>query len=176
MKITACQHKTQAELHTAPVLVSNTINIDCSAAHLFAILEDGPAWPLWASSLTEVIWTSPKPFGKGTTRTVKMTGGIVGVEEFVAWETNKQMAFCFTESSMPNMEAFGEDYVLHALGDNKVRLTWSAAFWPSNIIAKLSFALFKPFMGFFLMGFLKKLKKLAEGDYQPQAAVVELAE
>ena len=172
MKITPCIHKSHAELHQAPVLVKNVIDIDCSASHLFAILEDGPAWPLWASSLTEVIWTSPKPFSVGTTRTVKMTGGIVGNEEFVAWETDKQMAFCFTESSMPNMEAFGEDYVLEALGENRVRLTWYAAFWPSNIIAKLSFALFKPFMGFFLNGFLKKLKQLAEGDYKPQPAVI----
>ncbi|NRB40538.1 MAG: SRPBCC family protein [Pseudomonadales bacterium] len=174
MKITPCKHKNLSDLHTAPVLVKNSIEIDCSAAHLFAILEDGPAWPLWASSLTDVTWTSPKPFGMGTTRKVAMSGGIVGVEEFVAWQTDKQMAFCFTESSMPNMEAFGEDYQLESLGDNKVRLTWYAAFWPSNIIAKLSFALFKPFMGFFLGGFLKKLKTLSEGDYQPQPAVVKL--
>ncbi len=175
MKVTPCTHKNYTQLHQAPVLVKNELVINCTAERLFAILEDGDAWPLWASSLTKVTWTSPKPFGVGTTRTVEMTGGIVGVEEFVAWQPNKQMAFCFTESSMPNMEAFGEDYQIEVLSDNKLCLTWYAAFWPSNIVAKLSFALFKPFMGFFLKSFLKKLKIMAEGDFEAKPAVAPKA-
>ena len=31
-------------------------------------------------------WTSPKPFGLGTTRTVTMSGDLAGYEEFIAWE------------------------------------------------------------------------------------------
>ena len=170
MKIKPCQHKTLEDIHNAPVKVVNTIDIDCSAQRLFAIFEDEHAWTVWGSSLDKVTWTSPKPFGVGTTRTVEMAGGIVGVEAFIAWEDDKQMAFCFTESSMPNMAAFGEDYVLEALGDNKVRLIWTASFWPSNGFATLCFKLFKPMMKFFLGTFLKKLKNMAEGDYQPKPA------
>ncbi|NRB37679.1 MAG: SRPBCC family protein [Pseudomonadales bacterium] len=170
MKVTPCQHKTINEIRNAPVLVLNTIDIDCPAEHLFAIFEDEKAWTMWGSSLEKVTWTSPKPFGVGTTRSVEMAGGIAGIEEFIVWEKNKRMAFFFTESSMPNMNAFGEDYVLEKLADNKVRLHWYAAFWPSNAVAKFFFALFKPMMKFFLGSFLKKLKTLAEGDYQPKPA------
>ena len=44
MKITPCLHKTIDEIHKAPVLVENSIEIDCSAEHLFAIFEDEEAW------------------------------------------------------------------------------------------------------------------------------------
>lgn len=170
MKIKPCERKTLEDLHNAPVLIVNHIDIACSAERLFAIFEDEEAWTIWASSLEKVVWTSPKPFGVGTTRTVDMAGGIVGVEEFVAWKTNEQMAFCFTESSMPNMKAFGEDYRIQVLNDNTVRLSWYAAFWPSNPVATVGFKLFKPVMKWFLGGFLKSLKKMAEGDYQPKPA------
>ncbi len=174
MKVTACAHKSIDEIRCAPVLVLNTVEINCSAERLFAIFEDEHAWTLWGSSLEKVTWTSPKPFGVGTTRTVEMAGGIVGVEEFIVWEDNKRMAFCFTESSMPNMDAFGEDYVIESLDTGRVRLHWHAAFWPSNTFALLCFKLFKPLMKFFLASFLKKLKKLCEGDYQPKPAMPQL--
>jgi hypothetical protein len=174
MKITPCQHKSLGDIHNAPVLILNTIDIDCTAEHLFAIFEDESSWTIWGSSLEKVIWTSPKPFGVGTTRTVEMAGGITGVEEFVAWKDNKQMAFCFTESSMPNMDAFGEDYRLEDIGENKVRLYWTASFWPSNTVATFFFKLLTPVMKWYLGSFLKKLKQLAEGDYQPVEAQPEV--
>ncbi|CAA0095471.1 putative protein [BD1-7 clade bacterium] len=170
MKVKPCLHKSAEELHQAPVLIENTIEIDCSAERLFAIFEDEHAWTVWGSSLEEVIWTSPKPFGVGTTRTVKMAGGIMGVEQFTAWETNRRMAFCFTESSMPNMAAFGEDYVVESLGENRCKLVWYAAFWPSNAFATGCFKVLKPVMTWYLGSFLKGLKKLCEGDYQPRPA------
>lgn len=166
MKITPCDHKSVEELQQAPFLIHNTVIINCSADRLFTILEDAHAWTVWASSLTLVEWTSPKPFGIGTTRDVTMTGGILGREEFIAWETNQRMAFCFTESSMPNMSAFGEDYHIKTLNDNQIQLDWFVAMWPAGI-NKVFMPLFKPMMKWFLGGFLKKLKQMAEGDYQP---------
>ena len=49
-----------------------------SAEQLFATLVDGPSWSKWVPVIREVIWTNPKPFGKGTTRTVKLVGGKQG--------------------------------------------------------------------------------------------------
>jgi hypothetical protein len=43
-----------------------------SAEQLFDTLEDGPSWAKWTGVICEVTWTSPKPFGKGTTRTVTL--------------------------------------------------------------------------------------------------------
>jgi hypothetical protein len=46
-----------------------------------------------------VTWTSPEPRGVVTARTVDMRGGIVGNEEFLAWEPFTRMAFRFNECS-----------------------------------------------------------------------------
>ena len=53
-----------------------------SAEQLFARLEDGPSYSKWVPAIREVTWTSPRPFGKGTTRTVKLVGGATIDEVF----------------------------------------------------------------------------------------------
>jgi len=47
-----------------------------SAARAFDTLVDGPSWTKWvAPVIRDVTWTSPQPFGKGTTRTVSSSAG-----------------------------------------------------------------------------------------------------
>ncbi len=58
MKVKPCIRKSLQDLHQAPVLIENPIEIDCSAEHLFAIFEGERAWTVWGSSLEEVIWIS----------------------------------------------------------------------------------------------------------------------
>ena len=40
-----------------------------------------------------------------------MRGGIVGYEEFIAWEPGRRMAFRFNEASMDTIKRFAEDYL-----------------------------------------------------------------
>lgn len=94
------------------------------AAALFRCLEDGPAWKEWLG--IDVEWTSPRPFGVGTTRTV--TGNRQRIEEyFLAWEDGRRMCFRFDRSTLP-VKAFAEDYVVTELGEDRSQLTWSYAF------------------------------------------------
>ena len=71
---------------------------------------DAESWPHWATVITNVAWTSPEPRGIGTTRTVSMRGGIIGDEEFLAWEPFSHMAFRFNQSTSNAISAFAEDY------------------------------------------------------------------
>ena len=49
--------------------------------------------------IDRVDWTSPRPFGVGTTRTVTFQGGGMEVyETFIAWDPGKHMAFTFDQS------------------------------------------------------------------------------
>ncbi len=76
---------------------------------VWAALLDGKAWTEWLP-ITNVVWTSPKPFGVGTTRTVEI--GDQRVEEtFFAWEDGRRMAFRFDRSTLP-VSAAVEDYRL----------------------------------------------------------------
>jgi hypothetical protein len=77
------------------------------AAVVWAALLDGPAWTEWLP-ITKVTWTSPQPFGVGTTRTVEV-GAAVIEETFFAWEDGRRMAFRFERSGLP-VSAAVEDY------------------------------------------------------------------
>src|SRR3569833_3729973 len=68
-------------IKTAPFRFSNSVDLAITPEQLFDVLADAESWPQWAKVITGVPWTSPKPYGVGTTRTVNMLGGLVGGEE-----------------------------------------------------------------------------------------------
>ena len=79
-------------------------------------------------------WTSPRPFGVGTTRTVKALKGLnVFQEYFFRWEEGRQKSFYVVESSGPLAKRFAEDYLVVPTGDNACRFTWTIAYEPSAI-------------------------------------------
>lgn len=94
---------------------------------IFEVFEDAHAWTVWAMPIQKVEWTSPKPFGVGTTRTVSMMGGMDGYEEFIAWERGKRMAFTFVGCSKDATEKFLEDYRVADLGDGRCKVQWYMA-------------------------------------------------
>lgn len=155
-----CQRVDMRFFDTAPVRFTNSIEINSTPEKIFAAFEDAESWPVWAPAIKKVTWTSPKPFGLGTTRTVDMQGGIAGYEEFIAWEPGKRMAFRFNEATMPGMDAFGEDYIVETTA-NGCRVTWTVAMAPTGI-SRVVIPVFKPVMKLVFGKFLKNLKKYAE--------------
>ena len=101
--------------------------VKATPEQIFEVFEDEVAWTEWAPPILKVEWTSPKPFGVGTTRTVSMMGDIVGYEEFIAWERGKHMAFTFLRCSKPDPERFLEDYRVTDLGNGTCRVVWHMA-------------------------------------------------
>lgn len=87
---------------------------------VWAALRDAETWTKWLP-ITGVEWTSPEPFGVGTTRTVWI-GKQVVEEVFFAWEEGKRMAFRFDRTTLP-VKAFVEDYQVHETPDG-CRLDW----------------------------------------------------
>lgn len=68
---------------TAPYCFKSNQVIAATPEQIFEVFEDPDAWPQWVPPIKHVEWTSPKPFGQGTTRTVTMKGGIILEEEFM---------------------------------------------------------------------------------------------
>ena len=66
---------------TAPMRFKNAVELDASPDRVFSIFEDGESWPRWFRAIHKVQWTSDKPYGVGTTRTVWLTG--VTLNEYV---------------------------------------------------------------------------------------------
>ena len=137
------------------------VELNCNPQRLFEIFEDAHAWTIWAGPIQKVEWTSPKPFGIGTTRTVFMQGGLEGYEEFIAWDRGKHMAFKFIGSNKDNMQAFGEDYKVEDLGNNRCALTWVMAMEPKGF-SRVMLSLIKPVMAKLVQGMANKLAKYVD--------------
>jgi hypothetical protein len=153
-------------LETAQVRFSNTVSISLAPDELFGVLARADTWPRWAKVITHVEYTSPAPYGVGTTRVVTMRGGMVGDEEFLAWEPGKLLAFRFNTSATSALEAFLEVYTIVPTSTG-CELTWDLAQelkGPSKVLAPLS----KPVMNLLFKRFLRNLQKLtADGVPAP---------
>lgn len=96
----------------------------------------------WGSTVKFVNWTSPRPFGVGTTREVALSPGIVRVDEtFFRWEDGVRYSFYVDHASVPSLRRFAEDYLVEPLGEGRAQFTWIVA-----IEARPAFAV--PFKAF----------------------------
>jgi len=101
-------HKPVAEDYLATAPQSSVVHrFPFPPEMVWNALLDAQAWTQWLP-ITKVTWTSPKPFGPGTTRTVEV-GPQVIEETFFAWEEGRRMVFRFERSSLP-VSAAVEDY------------------------------------------------------------------
>ncbi len=114
-------------LDTAPVCETLRQKIPASAAATFRSLEDPDAWPVWLDPIDTVTWTSPRPFGVGTTRDVSGKAGTIS-ELFFDWDDGHRMSFHFTSATVPLFGAFCEDYEVVPLDDDECELVWRYGF------------------------------------------------
>lgn len=112
---------------TAPTQYQASREISATPEQVFDVLLDADAWVRWALPITGVEWTSGFPIEVGSTRTVHMRGGLIGYEEFIAYEDGVRMAFRFNEASKDGIEAFAEDYQVTDLGGGRCRVEWTMA-------------------------------------------------
>ncbi len=160
----ACERVDLDFIEDAPFRFVSNVGLKITPDQLFEVLADAESWPQWASVITKVTWTSPEPRGVGTTRTVHMRGGIVGDEEFLAWQPYSHMAFRFNEASTGSIAAFAEDYrVVKTPGG--CHLTWVMAMKPNGIAARIGMSLGRPVMGWMFQKFLYKLRDYSNKRY-----------
>jgi hypothetical protein len=82
----------------------------------------------WCRILDDVSWTSPRPFGVGTTRDVKsLKGTSVLREQYFRWEEGHRHSFHVVESTSPLFKALAEDYLVEPRGEDACRFTWTVA-------------------------------------------------
>lgn len=158
-----CERVDLGFVETAPFRFSNSVDLAITPEQLFEVLGDAESWPRWAPVITKVTWTSPEPRGVGTTRTVEMRGGLVGDEEFLAWEPFTRMAFRFNECSSKAVAAFAEDYRVEVIPGG-CRLTWTMAQKPAGP-ARLVMPLVGPLLNLGLRRFLRNLRHYTDARF-----------
>jgi hypothetical protein len=116
--------------HSAPFQLRDTCEINRPASQVWTDLTKDDTLS-WCRILDEVTWTSPRPFGVGTTRTVKsLKGASLLNERYFRWEEGHQMSFYVVESSAPLFKRFAEDYIVEPASDNSCRFSWTIAVEP----------------------------------------------
>jgi uncharacterized protein YndB with AHSA1/START domain len=135
--------------------------IRASPEQIFEVFENAQAWAVWAMPIQKVEWTSAKPYGIGTTRSVHMMGDMIGYEEFVEWEPGKRMAFTFVGCSKDTTEKFLEDYRVTDLEDGTCKVEWHMAMEPRGFSRHMMF-LTRPIMRFANRRMFKKFKHYTE--------------
>ncbi len=146
---------------TAPLRVQCTLEAKCTPEVLFETLRGDTVWTEWAGVIQNVNWTSPKPYAQNSTRDVTITGNMLVRELFFHWEENERVAFYVTESTIPGLTSFAEDYVVERLGPNETRLTWTIAIENTGVMRYLN-PLTKLIMKPIFDGWLRKYKRILE--------------
>ena len=113
---------------SAPEVYQDEWDINVPAEQFWPDLVDNPLH--WCRGL-KIRWTSPRPFGVGTTRHVSALGTIQADEHFFLWEEGVRFAFHFTRSNIPLFRRFGEYYELTPTGPSSCRFTWKLAAEPT---------------------------------------------
>jgi Polyketide cyclase / dehydrase and lipid transport len=169
MRTYVCDKVDDSWIDTAPVRLVNTIDIEATPEHIWSALEDAAAWPRWATVITHVEWTSPQPFGIGTTRTVTMRGGLIGYEEFISWEPYTRLGFRFNEATTSGVRAFAERYTLERMPDGKTRVVWVMAMAPKGVSSAIV-PLTRIPMRLAFGRMLRRFGRLVESEYRISAA------
>lgn len=85
----------------------------------------------WMPATKEVTWTSPRPFGVGTTREVAAPALARMRERFFRWDEGSGYSFAVYESTIPLFKRFAEDYVVEP-DDDDTSFTWTVAIEPKD--------------------------------------------
>lgn len=92
----------------------------------------------WGPSVSQVLWSSPRPFGIDTTREVVLATGIARVRErFFRWDDTDTPGYSFAvyEANAPLFRRFAEDYVVTPAGPDASTFTWTVAIEPKPAVA-----------------------------------------
>jgi len=125
----------------APVRHRFVVDVPVPPAELWKSLSSDASVSAWGQSVKAVTWTSPRPFGVGTTRDVTLALGAMTVRErFIRWDEGSGYAFCAVASNRPGLRRFAEDYVIEASGGG-ARLLWTVALEPAGALSRATPAL-----------------------------------
>lgn len=123
-------------LLTATQRFVHAVDLPFAPARVWETLTAADALVSWSSVVTSATWTSPRPFGVGTTREVVLGGSVRLVERFYRWNENERMTFGVEAASVPGLRRFAEDLVLHPI-PNGTRLQWTFAVEGRRVLCPL---------------------------------------
>lgn len=133
---------------SAPVRHRLALDVAAPAEQVWAELT-GEEPLSWVRAVTEINWTSPRPFEVGTTRTARGLGGALVLDErFFRWEEGRRKSFYVERASVPFYRRLAEDYLVETTSPGRCRFEWTIAFEPTTagkLLAPLNTPLVRSF-------------------------------
>ena len=119
---------------SAPQLLRFRIELPVPPARVWESLasdESLAAWPMGPGLHLTLRWTTPRPFGVGTTRELTFPyGALTFRERFFRWHEGEGYSFYAEQIDRPGLRRFAEDYVLQQTGSGTL-LLWTVAIEPT---------------------------------------------
>jgi hypothetical protein len=126
----SCRPVDESFFDTAPMRLRAKFEVPLPAAKVWEELTSDDAL-FWCRILQDVTWTSPRPFGVGTTREVKaLWGANLLREHYFRWEEGHRHSFYVLESSAPLFRSLAEDYLVEPTSETSCRFSWTIAVEP----------------------------------------------
>jgi uncharacterized protein YndB with AHSA1/START domain len=116
---------------TAPFTHSYPVDLPVPPERVWAALTSDQSLAAWKLPVRSLTWTSPRPFGVGTTREVVLSGRTMAIRErFFRWEDGHRMSFAATACDRNLLRRFAEDYLVEERPGGS-RFTWTIATEPT---------------------------------------------
>jgi hypothetical protein len=131
-------------LATAPHVFRYQTRFAATPERVWESLCSDASLAAWSPLIKKVTWTSPRPFGVGTTREVHPPGGSGMRERYFRWDEGHSHAFHVYESGIPLFRRFAESYLVEPDGDGTL-FTWVVAVEPKAAL-RLPFKAIAPLM------------------------------
>jgi len=106
-----------------------SVDVRVPAEQTWAALTSDDSLVSWSPLVSKLRWTSPRPFGVGTTRELTLVGFLTARERYYRWDDGRRKTFTAVEASFPGLRRLAEDFLVEGTSDGS-RLVWTIVLEP----------------------------------------------
>jgi hypothetical protein len=115
---------------TAPEVYRYRVRLSVAPERVWESLTSDASLSAWRLPIRRLTWTSPRPFGVGTTREIELSLRTLAIRErFFRWDEGRGYSFYVEALNRPGVRRFAEDYVVEPDGAGAA-FTWTIALEP----------------------------------------------
>jgi hypothetical protein len=120
-------------LEAAPFRYVYTVDRSVPPESIWAALTADNTLVSWSPLVTGLRWTTPRPFGVGTTREVTMLRLLTTRERYYRWDSGRRKTFTAVAASVPGLRRLAEDNVVERTPGGS-RFIWTLVLEPGPIL------------------------------------------
>jgi hypothetical protein len=123
-------------LRSAPLRYVTSVDLPVPPEAAWAALTAQDVLVSWSAVVTCLRWTSPHPFGVGTTREVTVLWLLGARERYYRWDTGRRKTFTAVRTTVPGLRRLAEDYLVESTPAGS-RFVWTLAVEPCPALLPL---------------------------------------